>query len=103
MARAHELADKLMKAKNQAEEDKVSAEIDQIQDKIDTCVEKQQANSAKVSARVDAAQKAAEVDAKKFGCQTLELSIARDGAAEGTFSCAVGSPAFTGTMRGTGK
>jgi len=103
MARAHELADQLMKAKNQAEEDKVSAEIDKIQDKIDTCVEKQQDNAGKAAAKMNAAARQAETDAKKFGCETLALSVAADGAAQGTFTCTTGSPAFTGTMKPAGR
>jgi hypothetical protein len=92
-----------MKAKNQAEEDKVSAEIDKIQDKIDTCVEKQQDNSAKVAAKLKAASRQAEVDASKFGCNSLDLSVAADGTAEGTFACTTGTPAFKGTMKAAGQ
>jgi hypothetical protein len=98
MARAHELADKLMKAKTPAEEDRVSAEIDEIQDKIDTCVERQQENVGKIAEQAKAIEAQSRLDSQKFGCTALELTVAPGGAAQGSFSCATGTPSFTGTM-----
>ncbi|HUR28522.1 MAG TPA: hypothetical protein VM509_10070, partial [Planctomycetota bacterium] len=69
-----------------------------IQDRIDTCVERQQENAGKMAAKPSAASKQAETDAKTFGCSSLDLNVAADGVAEGTFSCTTGTPAFKGTM-----
>jgi hypothetical protein len=93
MKRANQLADQLMKAKSQAEEDRISGEIDKIQDQVDTCMEKQQAGAADMAAKMKAVQRSAE-----FQCQSLELSVAAGGAATGTFECAGTSPSFSGTM-----
>lgn len=102
MKRANELAGQLMKATNQAEEDRISAEVDKIQDKIDTCVEKQQENASKTADKMKEVSKQLEIDARKFGCSSLELSVAATGATEGTFTCTVGTPRFTGTMKQVG-
>jgi hypothetical protein len=99
MQRAHKLAADLMSAKTQAEQDRVSAEIDKIQDKIDTCVERQAERASELAAKMTAAAKRAEADASRFGCTSLDLQVAPDGAATGSFSCATGGHAFTGTMR----
>jgi hypothetical protein len=94
MKRAHELADKLMKAKDQAEEDRISAEVDKIQDKIDTCVERQQETAGKIAKVSKQAS-----DDQKFSCETLEIEVAADGTAEGTVGCMGKTPGFKGTMK----
>ena len=98
MQRAHTLAADLMNAKTQADQDRVSAEIDKIQDRIDTCVERQAERAGELAARMTAAAKQAETDASKFGCTSLDLQVAPGGAATGSFSCVTGGHAFTGTM-----
>lgn len=94
MKKANQLADQLMKAKTKAEEDRIGGEIDKIQDAVDTCMEKQQNSAAKIQSKMKAIQKSAE-----FTCSRLELSVAADGAAEGTLDCGGVPHAFTGTMK----
>jgi hypothetical protein len=94
LARAAQLADQLIKAKTKAEENRISAEVDKIQDKIDNCMGQQQADAKKTEAKIAAMTKSAE-----FTCNGLELKVAADGTAQGSVECGNGSHAFTGTMK----
>jgi hypothetical protein len=106
-ARMGDLATKMAGASTEAEQNRISAELETLQERMTKCMETQMAAMQEQMTKMQDPAYQKELQAKQddFGCHGLYFTATDGGAIEGTLGCGknVGQPKITGTMKYVGK